>query len=161
MAIWQYDLHLIPRKAIEDLFSTVPPSLARKTFDEVAWWKNYQPVFDYESEIGSFLSPREFWSDEAKAWGEEDGTSIEVWFEQKLVTDIYVRINVASLDVNVLEKLTGLTARCEALFLTADLEVIEPDLQNLTAHIKQSNAFRFVENPEQFLSKNVDRLRVA
>lgn len=99
MAIWQYDLHLIPRKAIEDLFSTVPPSLARKRFDEIKWWENYQPVFDYESEIGDFLSPRKFWSDEAKAWGEEDGTSIEVWLEQKLVTDIYVRINAASLDV--------------------------------------------------------------
>lgn len=39
MAVWQYDVYLIPRTKLEDLYDEIPDHLDTEIFEEVEWGK--------------------------------------------------------------------------------------------------------------------------
>lgn len=161
MATWQYSLHLIPRRAVEEIYPTVPLSLSREAFDEVEWWQQHQPPPNFTSLIEPFLAPRQHWSDMTRAWGVESGDSIEVSMESNRVAGIFARINVAQLDKDFVRQLVLFAAHCDALLLTEEGTLIAPDEAALSTLIKQSNAMRFVQDPQRFLAELRDRRQVA
>ncbi len=96
-----------------------------------------------------------------RAWGVESGDSIEVSMESNRVAGIFARINVAQLDKDFVRQLVLFAAHCDALLLTEEGTLIAPDEAALSTLIKQSNAMRFVQDPQRFLAELRDRRQVA
>lgn len=161
MATWQYSLHLIPRREVEDRYSIAPASLFQEALGEVDWWQNYQPPSSLAAFVNTFLPPRRHWDADTRAWGDEDGDSIAIMVEDNRVAEISVRVNVAQHDESFIGKIVELGLLCDALLFLKGGLLIVPDAQSLVRHINQSDAMRFVRDPEKFLVDLHDKREVA
>lgn len=151
MATWQYDLQLIPRAKLVELFGEVSPRLDSETYEVTDWWSG-QVCAGYDEVLARFLKEGGSWSEEIRNWGDEQGDFISVVYEENQVTEIRVRIDVRELNHEYLRILCDFARRYESLFLTEDLKLIEPDLNLLLRQIAESDAFAFVEDPATFLN---------
>lgn len=46
MAIWQYDVYLLPRAELEAKFGSVPRRVTVAEFEEAGFWSTRQPAAD-------------------------------------------------------------------------------------------------------------------
>jgi len=160
MAIWQFDLHLLPRPNIIERYSSVPSQLSDKEFFTVNWWSGVALPTDYEPMLGSFLPKYTSWHKDISSWGAEDSDLIEIFLENKAPEEIVIHINVRKLDVSLLEKIAHFARLCDCLlFLDESRKLIEPDSLELYQEIKRSNAYKFVMDPEGFHDELSKQLR--
>lgn len=84
--------------------------------------------------------------------GDEDGDRIELIGDETCdLAEISVRIDVRVRNQQFLEGLVTFANCSDAVFLIIEnLEVVEADLNALELRIKDSNAYRFVEDPLKF-----------
>lgn len=151
MATWQFDLHLIPRAKLIELYGEVPADLDRDTLDRHEWWTGESVAYD--EALNAFLNESTSWSEHFRNWGDEDGNCVCVILEDNEVAEIYARVDVRSLDRAFLENLSEFSRKRVCLFLTEDGKLIEPNVDLLLSEIAQSNALAFVSDPVGFLEK--------
>ena len=160
MAIWQFDLHLIPRSKIIERYSRVPAQLSDEEFYTVNWWSGVALLIDYESILGSFLPKYISWHKDIFSWGAEDSDSIAIIFENNTHEEIFVRIDARKLDISFLEKVSHFAKLCDCLLLlVGNRKLMEPDPLALYQEIERSNAYKFVMNPRGFLDELTKQLR--
>lgn len=152
MAIWQFDLHLVPRSRVIGVYSSLPKEIERDVFDSTEWWENYKPPSNFEELITSFLPANTSWIIDTKTWGEEDSHRVDVMYQDEEVSEIYVRIDVRKLHQSFVGNIVNLARDCDCLVLTQDKRLLEPHIDKLTFEIERSSAFQFVENPEVFFN---------
>lgn len=154
MATWQFDLHLIPRSKLVELFGTVPTHLDQKSFDELLWWENQGcSIDDMELSLGSFLRPRRSRTADIKCWGDEDGDCVSVIVDDHRIAEIAVRINVQTLDPEFIENVCTLSTLYKCVLRTERSKLIEPDRDLLLQEIAHSAAAAFVLDPIQYLKR--------
>lgn len=73
MATWQYVVYLVPRAKLLELFSKIPDSLDPESFNSTELWDQQSIGQDLESRISSFIKKCPSWSENIKAWGDEEG----------------------------------------------------------------------------------------
>lgn len=151
MAAWQFDLHLIPRSKVLEVFIGVPDTIKRDVFDRVVWWGEFQPPPDSRIFIGSFLDEAASWNKETLVWGDQDDNRVDVTLSRGDVAEIFIRVNVRELKLRFREGIVAFAKYCECLLLTEEMKLIEPDLSALTSEINQSPARRYVADPVAFL----------
>lgn len=150
MATWQFDFHLIPRKKLLALFGEMPSSLDEETFNTVEWWKDSPLPADYENIIASFLPGGKSWSPNLRMWGEEDGNRMDIFNDVGYMDSIFVRVDVRTHNDQFLEGIIKFADYIDAVIVTEEDRVIEPRLNALVIQILESNAYRFVKDPQEF-----------
>ena len=150
MATWQFDLHLIPRAKLIELYGEVPVDLNRATLDRHEWWSG--EAYDYDEALNVFLNESTSWSEQIRNWGDEQGNCVCVILEDNEVAEIYARVDVRSIDRAFLENLSEFSRERDCLFLTENGKLIEPEVDLLLREIVKSNAFAFVSDPIGFLN---------
>ena len=153
MATWQYAVHLIPRRKLIQLFSDVPKSVDRETFNSTDWWNPEDRCPDYEAYISLFLKESQPWSKDIRAWGDEQGDYISVMSDSGHVLEVEARIDVRQLNKVFIENLCRFASTCDCLLLTEDSILVEADFNLLLHQIGQSKAYAFVSDPVGFLDK--------
>jgi hypothetical protein len=149
MATWQFDLYLIPRQKLLSLFGEVPSTLDDEAFESVRWCKDAPLPANYEEVLSSFLPEGVSWCDEARMWGEEDGNRIEL-FDVSGDTEISVRVDARTRNEQVLNGIIKFARFIDAVLLTEEDKVIEPDVNVVIRELEESNASRFVRDPYGF-----------
>lgn len=76
MATWQFDLHLLPRTPLTDLYSVRPEFVRGEMFDSVAWWDGHQPPADFESVLGTGMPRGTSWDPAVVTWGTDKGDRV-------------------------------------------------------------------------------------
>ena len=71
MAIWQFDIYLIPRSKVREKYGKLPSSIKAEDFFEIDWWGGIVLPDDVKSgqlivfrKISEPMSPVESWSGE-------------------------------------------------------------------------------------------------
>lgn len=150
MAIWQYTTYPIPREKVIRDFSSLPKTLSREKFDATDWWKDVTLPQNYEKVISSFLSKNSSWDKNTKVWGKEDETEISIFFENHKIVEIMIRLDTRDLSLKLLESICSFLRDCDCLIFTEDLKLIKPEVKTLVEKLKESKAFSFSKNPEEF-----------
>jgi hypothetical protein len=149
MAIWQYDIYLIPRTKLNDLYDEIPDHIDLQMFDEVDWWRGHQPASDVKELINRCLTPN---TDEnplpgCQEWGTEDSNRISVGFEGEDISWIWIRVDVRSKYDSLVSCIVELAKALDCLMLlTEEMVLIHPDRTNLCMHLRSSRAGRLFAN---------------
>lgn len=151
MALWQYDMHLLPLAEVVSRFGALPERMDRSTFDEYDWWLRYQPFGELIPRLSGCLAERPSWTAEIKTWGSEDGNRVDVVLEQNRIVDIFVRVDVRDVGLDFLHGITTIAKDLGLLVLTPDMRIVEPEVTSVLTLIATSDVAEFVENPEEFL----------
>lgn len=152
MAVWQYDLEIVPKDRVVNLFGTIPQHLSKDEFESCQWWQDIKLTPDLASVVASLLpvfpSP---WLESARAWGSDDGNRITIGLAGGYIEDILLRVDVRELDMLFLQALTALVQDRGWLFFASESgRFIEPTMVRFMRQIESSRAALFVSNPREF-----------
>lgn len=78
MAIWQYDVYLLPRTELEAEFGAVPGRLSVAEFEKIAFWSTRQPVSDATDRFSRWREEIKSWTPELRWWGSEESNRIDL-----------------------------------------------------------------------------------
>jgi hypothetical protein len=153
MATWQFDIDLLPRKQLLTLFGDVPSILNEGLLDTAAKWREQRLPTDCESRISKILPEDRSWSPQIRMWGEENGNRISLVYDDAGNRDaISVRIDVRNPNTQFFEDIVEFANSIDAVFLVIeDFQILDPGVDSLVMRMNQSNAYRFVEDPNEFL----------
>ncbi len=180
MAIYQYNISLLPRQPIIDKFGKVPSKLfidheARQEFlanttdfdaafnfqDDLTidWWKDRRVRFkDIQTYIFSFSKPIEWTKDfeDLKSYMDNEDSdndlSIDI-FDNEYIQEFSFRINVARLSPAFIGHIITIANNLDCVIVDRHGNLFEPTYQHIADSIKSSNAFRFCTNPKDFFDK--------
>lgn len=163
MAIWQYDITLVPRAAVLRQHGTIPSELpgyrAVWNPEDVMnesypnYWRGFMPPESFSAEIESLLSPSQSWSQDALMYGTEDGNTIKIWRG----ADITVRLDVRSPDLELLRAIIEFADK-HNLLLVSDTrgQPLEPSFESVIEDIRSSSAYRFCKDPMGYIERLKD-----
>jgi len=96
------------------------------------------------------------WDKNTKTWGAEDGTRVDVSVYDGRI-EIFVRIDVRQADAELVEGVASLADYCNAVFLSAEGDIIAPSQPALAQAIAHSAAAQFVLDPELYITELRDK----
>jgi hypothetical protein len=153
MAVWQYEVLLLPKSALVKVFPQIPARLEDRDLEEFDWWDSVSPPSEYADVLGRILPASDTWNKDVQIWGLQDGNRIQVVNEQGHVVEISAFVDVRDLDMAFVNDLAEFALHCNCLILLKDLTLIEPNPYELVSRIEYSPAFQFVRNPERFMEQ--------
>lgn len=155
MAIWQWDVWIVPAETVSDLFETRPTYMDLEWFESVDWWKATPPAAVkkfFDSLLPHYHAP---WAKNTDSWGSDDGDRVELTSENGRISGVFIRIDLRDLDAKFLASLVQFAAANDYLFYTLESsKFIAPDLSNLVNQIFESRKMSFLNDPEAFFLNN-------
>ncbi len=151
MAVWQWDLWLVPKSEVLKRFSTIPQYVDLDWFESIEWWnkisaENLKSFFDT-------LLPRTFNSldKDILTWGTDDGNKVRLIIEDGKITDLFLRLDVRNLSQSLLDRIVDFTKQEDFLFFTLESnKFIEPEMPIFLENLQNSRAMLFTRNPKEF-----------
>ncbi len=120
--------------------------------EEPHCWRDADLPEDLIDRVRSILPQSKSWIKDALMFGDDKATDFTIWYEDGEVDAIHFRWDLRQPDLEVLNQLVTLANRLGAYIVSGDrATVIEPTFYALLHDIKESNAYRFCQDPEGFL----------
>lgn len=155
MAIWQWDVWIVPRQEIIKHLSVIPQYMDLDWFESINWWSAVS-----KSELVSFFNSilphySTTWATHTQSWGSDNGDRIELEVENDKVIDVVIRVDLRHLNINLLNSLVTFSEKNNFLFFSLEFKKFsEPILQELLKEIKNSRKMVFLKEPEKFFNDN-------
>lgn len=153
MAVWQYEMLLLPKAVVTKKFAGIPLRLDCRDLEESEWWSNESLPSDYAETLGQLLRVSDSWSQDVQIWGEQDGNRFQVVKQHGQVVEMAAFINVRRLDMRFIEDVVAFAVHCNCMILLDDMTLLEPNPCELLSRIEGSKSAYFVNNPEGFLER--------
>jgi hypothetical protein len=151
MAIWQYDVHLLPAAAAVQHYGAMPVHISDAEFDKVSLWKGHPDSVPTDETLAKLLPGLASWNDQVKRWGFEDGNRIDVLSGGDGLDDILVRFDVRNISANFVVELLKMARELRLVVRLPCGSLIPPSPRRLLESIKASDAYKFVADPDAFL----------
>jgi hypothetical protein len=153
MAVWQFDVYLVPRRKISGVIESQGQRIHEEQFDATSWWAGNDLPPGYRELLAALLPRAASWSPAVELWGEEAGNRIDIARDAEALDEVRARLDVRQLDTGFVEGLARFAATADCCFITEEFEVIPPDAGALLKEAKNSSAYRFVLDPQAFLEE--------
>lgn len=152
MAVWQFDVKLIPEGAVVAVCGCVPERVQTEAHG-TEWWDETDPPEDFADRLTILLGPSApaDWSSELRIWGQMPGDRVDVFYVDGKICDIRARIDVREPDTRFVEGMVALADHCECVFVTKESAIIQAGLSDLCAAIAASSSARFTADPYGYL----------
>lgn len=125
MAVWQYDLTMIPTGNL--------------------------PVKTICEELNSLLPELDSWSKQLRIWGAMDGNRVDM-FEDSDGVFFRIRIDLREPSIPFMRKILALACRWQLTMEDENGIQLQMSLEALVSALKCSSAHRFVTDPVKYLS---------
>lgn len=158
MATWQFDCHLLPLRAVQEQFVTIPLTITREQFDAIAWWDGAGDTQGVVSDLSKLLPSIPSWSPSIASWGESDGDRIDISCFDGSLDGILVRFDARVMTAGFISPVTQIARARSLLFLTEDQHVLRPSYPELVAALRRSTSFEYVTDPVGFLTRLREQL---
>lgn len=141
MAIWQFECKIIPLKENTHTLSEKKIHL---------WTGVKEPSYKID-----FLQKEESWSKNIIQYGKIDETCIEFFYFNDELEEIICRIDLRSCTKEKILLVVEYVQNIDALFLVED-KIYFPKIETLLGLIKNSKAYRYCNNPIDFICNLAD-----
>lgn len=154
MATWQFSVVLIPASWAEENSYSSSSLYDEEGYDTECAWKGRQPESEFKAVLGEILPPSKSWHEELLTWGNEKEHDIQVWYENETIDGIHIRLDLnQNLNEIIIKVVKAAHALNCALFFPEFKLVSEANEFEIKNAIKNSNAAKFVSNPQEFLNE--------
>jgi hypothetical protein len=153
MAIWQYDVRVIPRGALAGWLrqpsGLMPSVIDEESMEAIRWWKGADPG-TLEQIFALLLPRRDSWHPGIPSWGIEDGHRIDLVMTGDDVEEVFVRVDVRQLSDGFLSSLLVILTEHDWLLVTPRMRIIEPWPEEFWRELRDSPVCQFVDDTEGF-----------
>lgn len=144
MALWQVEIFIVPKYKVKydtDIDATDVPNL----------WTEFKIIDGSIEEIEKVLKRTRSWSEDILQLGKESETVIEVFYSEGMIQEITCRLDLRNIDIKIVDAILKFIST-NNLSIIADRKVyVNPQKDSIIEIIKNSDAYRFLKNPEKFL----------
>ena len=156
MAIWQYNIYLIPRKSLFNRYGQIVQNLNIDEALEIEWWRDINVDIDRFLPILKQFGKIQGWtqySDSVRSFGEVEADDVSVTFDEKkqMVLEFHCRVDLRKIDREFLNKIFLLAKNFDCLLMDIQGKLFEPTFSAIGNSISLSNSNRFVQDPKLFL----------
>ena len=149
MAIWQYQVKMVPRSDFEDKREIFLNNID-DFYTKITGWELSKLHTDI---LNEYLNREKHWSNSAILWGEEESTNVELFLQESIVEEISFRIDLREEQVkSYLQLIIDFSKLNDTVILNINDELIEPTKKCLLDDIKKSVCYKFVSNPQKFIN---------
>ena len=150
MALWQFDVQLMPDVIVPDAKSYIAASFTDDGLDTDHWWRHNPPAPDFRDVIARYFPPSKSWSDDLLHWGAEKGVLIECWDDDDVVS-LSARLALPHLTPDSITRFCDCVSELDChLYVMETQIVVAPQPVLLQPHILDSRAAKFCSNPRGF-----------
>lgn len=150
MALWQFDFNLIPEEKVTGIINDF--AVNEDSFEDLISWKKYTLSESSIKELSQVLNPTKSWSDSIKQFGSIEGTCIKLLFEENILNEVSVRLNLKENTIEDLKIIIRFAEANNAMIITQKGILIKPSINSMIEEIKKSKAYSFAKNPTKFFS---------
>jgi hypothetical protein len=154
MAVWQFVLDLIPASAAK----VAGVSAARMSGEQLSKIRLSFSSGDAElllARLDTLLPEKKSWSESVRIWGDEKADDIQVGLAGQAIEDVQFRLNVADLNLSLIGGICALARQLDCRLAGRDGAIIQPNREAVVRMIMQSDAMRFVRDPQRYLAEAV------
>lgn len=156
MALWQFVLDLVPSSAAT-VDGVVAARMSRDQLDAIELDFSQATIAAIIEGIGVMLPERQSWAPSLRIWGNEKTDDIQIGFHGATIEYAQFRLNVADLSLPLVGGICALARAFDCVFATRSGAIIRPRSEALVRAITQSDAARFMDDPELYLREAIQR----
>lgn len=142
MAIWQYDIIMVPKKAFSSVTFNNNNLLDDKIFDNTDFWSDYYKYKDFSKIFAKFLSISDSWSKDVKIFGSIEGTCLNVVLEGDAVKEITIRLDFREDNREFLQSIIEFAREKKMVLLDVKLKTLPFSYTKILDIIKNSDQVR-------------------
>ena len=156
MALWQFDVQLMPDVVVPDAESYIAASITDLRLETDHWWRFNQPPANFRDTISARFPTKDSWADDLLQWGVEKGVLVELWLDESVVSSISARLAIPQLTADNIANFCGLASDLDShVYVMETQEIVAPLPTLLIPHIQTSRAAKFCSDPKGFFD-NLD-----
>ncbi|WP_421829162.1 hypothetical protein [Larkinella sp.] len=125
MAIWQYQLFVIPGEEINSYFGD-NLFIDNNALNEINWWKYRQLTINNFNIFKSFLPLKQSWSSDIILFGDESSNCIELLMDNNIIVEISIRIDVRNNYKEFVLALCDFSQKYGCVLLNDTLKILSP-----------------------------------
>jgi len=145
MALWQYQMLLVPREQIDE-----KREFKVEEFNAVTWWNERQPPLDFRDQFAAILPATICPYDDVFWWGANRGDNIEVTTKENHVTGITARVDCQKFDSAFSLSLFNLSIAWDCVFVyRRDFTILPDNRDEFVDAILRSPHRRCLVDPAQ------------
>jgi hypothetical protein len=150
MALWQFELHLIPSSAAQvDGVDAI--RMTREQLDKISPDVSAEKMPDLFQRLSVLLPEKEAWTPDLRIWGDEKSHDVQIWFEGTRIEDFQLRLDVANPSLPLVSGMCSLARDLQCVFAAREGAIIPPSAEAIVRGIMQSPAMRFVRDPQGYI----------
>ena len=146
MAVWQLDFYLIK----EENVNYYNESLSWNENESWLSWEKEKIECESVMKISKILPHEKSWSNQTIQYGNIDKTCLEIFTLDDGLIQIFFRLDLRTIDNHLLSEIIDFIQNNRAK-IVYDNKCYQSDKESLVKLIKESNAYKFVKNPYEFL----------
>ncbi len=156
MAIWQFNIYILPRQTLLDRYGQVITELDYEEALTIHWWLNLNldtneilPLLQHFGDLQEWTSRTEG----LRSFGDTESNEISICYDNKTdkVEELSCRLDLRQIDKNFIYKVFSIATQFDCLLMDSKGRLFQPTAAALAESIQLSNAKRFVTDPRQFL----------
>ncbi len=155
MAIWQFQLLLIPRERVVCDLGAPEARMSREQWDTTDWWSQHQPPADFQFRIAAVLPAYKSWSPDILMWGSEDSNRIHVCLDDthERIEEVSIRVDLRQPWQQFARAIADLAQHTDCVIAVWPHRTFEPSLDRLMTEIAGSESARFVRAPREYFEE--------
>lgn len=156
MALWQFVFDLIPSSAAT-INGMVAARMSRDQLDAIELGFSEPAAGAIFERVGMMLPEIRSWGRGLRIYGNEDADDVKISFEGTTIEEVQFRLNVTDLSSALIGDVCAFARELNCVFATRSGAIIRPYSAALVRAITQSDAARFVSDPERYLREIAQR----
>ena len=156
MALWQFVFDLIP-SSVATLNGVVAARVSRDKLDSIELIFPQQTIDAIVERVGVMLPEKQSWAPDLRIWGDEKTDDVQISFRATIIEDVQFRLNVGDLSLPLIGRICDLARTLNCVFVSRSGAIIRPYSEPLVREITQSDAARFVGDPELYIREAIQR----
>lgn len=152
MAVWQFVLDFIPLTHSQ-VNGVKAARVSPKQLDEIKVMFPPSVAGLFCERVGKLLPEGRFRSEDFREWGCNETDDIQIHLDGLFIEYVQYRLNVANIDVDLLDGVCALTRDFGCVFASREGAVIRPVRDSVLRAALRSDAAKFVSDPDSFFRK--------
>jgi hypothetical protein len=153
LAIWQVPIVFIPAQWAQDNQFKADSLYDEDGFDTKVVWSQDVEIKGFKNYFNSILPVAESWNEEIDIWGNTQTNDLTIIREGNQIECIMCRLDLRDDVFSLMSSIINIALKFNCvLFVPSQRVIIEPNLFVLKKHLTQSNAAKFIKDPEVFLN---------
>jgi hypothetical protein len=124
MATWQFSVVLLPASWAEEHSFNSSLLYDDEGYDTECTWKDRQPATSFRTVLSEILPASASWHEDLHTWGNEEEHDIQVWYENKKIDGIHIRLDLNQELNDIIVKVVKAAKSLDCVFFFPELKEV-------------------------------------